>query len=315
MKDRVFAFVWLVVAVTDINISDGQQQSKSMLLRKAMETVVLPGVYPNCSSVDFKSEYLTCQIRHLSDEKHLMCLDREACTLTEQRPAVSCPDGSIQKTCTKVSAADEYVCTCQSAPRAFYQGDEQFHWASDWDTTIPNIESGNVFYRRLCHDDGGEAQCVAEEKIHLHYLVAHLDISDDAISASSWYGNTNEEHAAKRVRLGLYTDLACAWAALVDTDPTPWLQFDMGVAVTVWGLVLKARCDPPFQQQKVVSCDVTSSHDGDAWMAAAENLVASYPDGISSVVWLQHPISGRYWRIHPLTWVEHPSMKADLIGR
>ena len=313
MKDKMFAFVWLVVAFTDINFSSGQQQSKSMLLRKAMETAVLPFVYPNCSSVDFKSEHFTCQIRCLSDETHLMCLDREACTLMEQRPVVSCPDGSIQKTCIKVSKGEEYVCACQSAPRAFHQGGEQFHWTSDWDPTIPNIESGNVFYRRLCHDNDNEAQCVAEEKIHLHYLVAHLDISDDAISASSYFEN-RDDHGPKRVRLGVYTSYRCGWVPSL-SDPTPWVQFDMGVAVTVWGLLLKKRCDPPSYNDEVLSCDVTFSHDGDAWMTAAENLVTSYPDGTISVAWLHHPISGRYWRIHPLTWVEHPSMKADLIGR
>ena len=310
----MIAFVWLFVAVTDIEMSDGQQLLKSLLLRKAMETMILPGIYPSCSSVDLENEYFTCQIRDLSDDKHLMCFFREECTPNEQRRVVSCPDGSIQKTCTKVLGEDEYLCECESAPRAFYQGGEQFHWTSDWDLTIPNIENGNVFYRRLCHDDGGEAQCVAEEKIHLHYLVAYLDISDNAITASS-YLLSNDVYAPKRVRLGRYTSFCCGWAAYVETDPSPWVQFDMGVAVTVYGLLLKERCDPPWDQQKVLSCDVTFSHNGDAWMTAAENLVASYPDGRTSVLWLQHPISAGYWRIHPLTWVNHPSVKADLIGR
>ena len=307
-------FLWLFVAVTDITISDGQQQSRSLLLRKAIETVILPGVYPNCSSVDFKNEYFTCQIRDLSGDKHLMCFCREECIQNEQRPIVSCPDGSIQKTCTKVSGEDEYACICQSTPRTFYEGGDQFHWGSDWDPTIPNIENGNIFYRRLCHNDGSEAQCVAEEKIHLHYLVAHLDISDDAITASS-YLKHDDYYVPKRVRLGRYTSFCCGWVANVAADPTPWVQFDMGVEVTVWGLVVQKRCDPPWDQQKVLSCDVTFSHDGDAWMTAAENLVAPYQDGSTSVAWLQHPVSGHYWRINPLTWVDHPSMKADLIGR
>ena len=313
MEGKITAFVWLFAAVTDIKISDGQQQSKSLLLRKAMETVVLPGVYTNCSSIDFESEYFTCQIMDLSDDKHLKSFCREVCTQNEQRRVVFCPDGSIQKTCTKVSGADEYACACQSAPRALDKGTEQFHWVSDWDSTIYIVENGNVFYRRLCLDDGGEAHCVAEEKVRLHYLVAHLDISDDAISASSYWEN-RDDHAAKRVRLGHYTSYCCGWGPWLENDTTPWVQFDMGVAVTVWGLVLKKRCDPRHDKQKVLSCGVTFSHDGDEWMTAAENLVASYPDGISSVVWLQHPISGRYWRIHPLTWALYPTMKADLIG-
>ena len=308
----MIAFLWLFVAVTDIKISDGRQQSKSLLLRKAMERVFLPGVYPNCSSVDFKSQYFTCQIRDFSDNKQVMCLGREECTQNEQSRVLSCPDGSIQKTCTKVSKAEEYVCACQSAPRAFHHGGEHFQWTSDWDPTIPNIENGNIFYRRLCHDDGGEAQCVAEEKIHLHYLVEHLDISDDAISASSIHDNA-EYCFPQRARLGRYFSKCCGWVPWYENNP--FLQFDMGVEVTVWGLLLRRRCDSPYHDQKVLSCDVKFSHDGDAWMIAVENLVASYLDGITSVVWFQHPIGGSYWRIYPLTWTVHPSMKADLIGR
>ena len=208
----MIAFVWLFVAVTDINIFDGLQHWKSLLLRKAMETVVLLGVYPNCSSVDFKSEYFTSQVRDLPDNKHLMCFCREECTQTEEKRVVSSLDGSIQKTCTKVSGADEYVCVSQSARRAFYQGAEQFRWSSDWDPIIPNIENGNIFTRRLCLDDGGEAQCVAEEKIHLRYLVAHLNVSDDAITASAVYRDM-AVYAAKGVRLGPHSADHCAWAA------------------------------------------------------------------------------------------------------
>ena len=130
------------------------------------------------------------------------------------------------------------------APRAFSHEGDHFHWASDWDPTIADIENGNIFHRRLCHDDGGEVQCVAEEKIHLHYLVEHLHISDNAITASSHFENI-EDCAAKGVRLGRYTSSCCAWAPWVQIDPTPWVQFDMGVEVTVWGLLLKKRCDPP----------------------------------------------------------------------
>ena len=310
----MIALVWLFLAATDIKISDGHQHSKGLLLREAMETVVLPGVYPTCSIMDFENEYFTCQIRDLSDDKHLKCFCHEECTQNEQRRVISCPDGSIQKTCVKVKEEDEYLCACQSAPRTFYQGSEQFHWASDWDPTIPDIENGNVFHRRLCHDDGGEVQCIVEEKIHLHYLVAHLDISDNAITASTYHINSNL-HRPERVRLGHYTSRCCGWIAWVDTDLSPWVQFDMGVAVTAWGLLLKARCDAPWNHQKVLSCDVTFSHDGNAWMTAAKDVTAPYPDGSTSVVWFQHPVSGRYWRIHPLTWEESPAMKADLIGR
>ena len=163
--------------------------------------------------------------------------------------------------------------------RTFYQGGEQFHWASDWDPAIPDIENENVFHRRLCHDDGGEVQCIVEEKIHLHYLVAHLDISDNAINASTYHLNLNL-HYPERVRLGHYTSRCCGWIAWVDIDLSPWVQFDMGVAVTAWGLLLKARC----HDQKLLSYDVNIVTWRNAWMTAAKDVTAPYPDGSTSVV-------------------------------
>ena len=314
MQSKKITIIWIILVSVDVIISQNREMSKSALLRQAIETVIFPGTYPNCSSVNFKNEYRSCQIRDLSDEKQLVCQGREECIHNEHMHVTPCPDGSIAKTCTQVSTPSVYVCVCQSAPRTVHKAGKEFCWVSDPDTSIPNLENGNVFYRRLCHDGGGEDHCFVEEKLRLHYLVVHLEIRDDAISASSYWKN-REDHAAKRVRLGQYTSYACGWAAWLKNDPTPWVQFDMGVAVTVWGLLLKKRCDPPYNQQRVLSCDVTFSHDGDAWMTAAENLVAPYPDGRTSVVWFQQPIKGHYWRIHPLTWDVHPSMKADLIGR
>ena len=296
-------------------LSDGDKSaylpSNNQLLQQALEAVILPGVYPNCSSVDFDSEYITCQIWDLSEERALLRLSHAKCISNVQMRIVPCPDGTAYKTCTQESTAGVYVCSCHSAPRTFGEGGEQFSWTSDWDPTIPNLDDGNVFYRRLCYNDGGEDECVVEEKIHLHYLVAYLNISDDAISATSMWVD-REDHGAKRVRLGRYTSTCCCWAPWFEIDPTPWVQFDMEMEVTVWGLVLKQRCDG---WDKVLSCNVTFSHDGNLWMTAAENLVAFYPDGTTSVVWFQYPIRGRYWRIHPLTFVLYPSMKADLIGR
>ena len=89
----------------------------------------------------------------------------------------------------------------------------------------------------------------------------------------------------------------------------------MSVAVTVYDLALKKPWDAGFDQYQVLSCGVTFSRDGNAWMTAAENLVAFYPDGITSIAWPHHPISSHYWRTYPLTWVDHPSMRANLIGR
>ena len=78
----------------------------------------------------------------------------------------------------------------------------------------------------------------------LEHLVAYLQISDRLITASSegWEAN----HEAHRVRMDRYFDFACAWSATRD-DRNPWVQFDMEQDVTVWGVVVKPRCDEKYK--------------------------------------------------------------------
>ena len=78
----------------------------------------------------------------------------------------------------------------------------------------------------------------------LENLVEYLQISDDSITASSVYDSAI--HAAYRVRTDNYFDQPCCWSA-GKGDAKPWVQFDLGVEVTVWGVLIKPRCDAGYQ--------------------------------------------------------------------
>ena len=142
---------------------------------------------------------------------------------------------------------------------------------------------------------------------HLENLAVSLDISDSSITASSEWGTY---HEAERVRLNRYFGLACAWAA-GGNDRAPWVQFDMEQDVTVWGVVMKPRCDA---DQRVTFFQVSSSEDGTRWCDVSERITPDYSVDRTSTSWFDEPVTARYWRIKVLAFLNHPSMKADLIG-
>ena len=284
----------------------------SVLLRQALETFLQSATYPRCSSVDFQNEHEVCQIDDASDERYLACQGHESCIESQSSGMpLACPDGSVSKVCSRVSeGSKEYVCACLSAPRAFgSEGGDQFAWTSGWDPNLPiNLEQGDVFYRHLCHQPSGH--CVAEEKVHLQYLLVHLNIGEASMSASSYWASHQGFHF-RRVILGSYTDAACAWVP-GSHDTAPWIRFDMGREVTVWGVILKERCE--YGPQRVTSFTLKSSYNSSTWITVAEDMSAIYPDGTTALCWLRQRAKGRHWHFFSLTWVGLPSMKADLIG-
>ena len=138
-----------------------------------------------------------------------------------------------------------------------------------------------------------------------------LAISDALISASSEHSSVA---GAKRVRMDNYFDFSCAWAA-GQTDVRPWVQFNMGEVVTVWGVIMKPRCDPPYDVQRVLSYQLEKSDNGNSWSEASDVITADYSFDETSISWLSHPAKAQYWRIAVISSQVHPSMKADLIGK
>ena len=122
-----------------------------------------------------------------------------------------------------------------------------------------------------------------------------------------------EDHTARRDRLGRYTSFACGWIYRGCRQTTA-----PGCSLTwTWNHRVEPAAEGALQfpsrpTKGILSHNITFSHNGDAWMAGGENLMASHPDGRTLVVWLQHPLRGRYWRIHPMTWQILPSMKLKI---
>ena len=141
-------------------------------------------------------------------------------------------------------------------------------------------------------------------------LAVYLNIDDSSITASSSWG---AKHEAYRVRLDRYFDLACAWCGKND-EPRPWVRFDMGQEVTGWGVVVKPRCDSPHTNQQVTSLQVFKSDDDVKWCGVSDVITTDYSIDKTSTSWFDEAATARYWRINVLTWLTHPSMKADLIG-
>ena len=145
----------------------------------------------------------------------------------------------------------------------------------------------------------------------LEQLVAFLAITDASITASTVY---SPSHGPERVRLDKYSEYPCAWVALIN-EPRPWVQFDMGELVTVWGVIMKPRCDPPWDVQRILSFQLGKSDDGTSWSYVSDVVTADYSVNKTSVSWITHPTRAQYWRIEVVSWQEAPSMKADLIGK
>ena len=145
----------------------------------------------------------------------------------------------------------------------------------------------------------------------LAYLVSDMNIRDASITASS---ERNTTHAAKRVRINRYDDDESAWAPAA-IDHAPWVQFDMEQDVTVWGIVMKPRCDDPHTDQRVTLVKVARSDYGVQWQDTSNIISADYSVYEISTSWLDEATTARYWRIEVVTWHAELFMKADLIGR
>jgi lactadherin len=110
-----------------------------------------------------------------------------------------------------------------------------------------------------------------------------------------------------------------AWCAKYDNG-NQWLQFDVGPATLVTGLVTKGRGDGG-KKHWVTRFRLSYSNDSNVWYFYKE---ASHLDikefGANSdrdderIHYLTTPFIARFIRFHPLEWHRHVSMRAGLLG-
>ena len=198
-----------------------------------------------------------------------------------------------------------YLCACSAEKGDLNTGIE---WNDTWEEIS---ETGLVIKRSLC--DTQSAWCLdGMFKKNLVYLVKHYAPLDSQITASSEFGVS---HLKEKVRLE-YNGEFCAWKKTVN-DVAPWMKFDLLQSRVATGVKIGKRCDGVAQYgvQYVTTFHLSTSDDDVTWSVIFADVdVDDLYDGDIATWWFDNEISARYWRIEPITWMNHCSMQADIIG-
>ena len=142
----------------------------------------------------------------------------------------------------------------------------------------------------------------------LVYLVKLYAPLDSRITVSSIHSTGFEK---EKVRFD-YDGLSCAWLKY-HSDNSPWVKFDFLRSLTAIGVKIGKRCDAPHSDQYVTSFHVSTSDNDVTWSYIGTDVRAVY-EGMAFTWWFDREISARYWRIEPVNYNIHPSMRADFIG-
>ena len=195
-----------------------------------------------------------------------------------------------------------YLCACSAEKGDLNTGIE---WNDTWEEIT---ETGLVIKRSLC--DTQSAWCLdGMLKKNLVYLVKHYAPLDSQITASSEFGVS---HLKEKVRLE-YNGEFCAWKKAVN-DVAPWMKFDLLQSRVATGVKIGKRCDG-VAQYGVQYVTTSTSDDDVTWSVIFADVdVDDLYDGDIATWWFDNEISARYWRIEPITWMNHCSMQADIIG-
>ena len=149
------------------------------------------------------------------------------------------------------------------------------------------ISGRQGLFRQLC--DQNTQQCVATEYLFdTAHLVEYIPLPDGDIHASSEW---NAAHAPKRVRIDNYFDDPCAWVTdYFDLDP--YIQFDFPQTYAVIGVLIMARCTPPYDHQRATKVNIHYSPDSTTWQYTTPLDV--YPEYGNTVTYPQYEDSFTY---------------------
>ena len=285
-------------------------------VQDVLEKMILRQDHRRCSSLDTTYQRFICEIWDEADE---ISLTRMTCSgecsgapcVSTHRSFMPCPDGSFNKTCIPHDDGKAYTCACHTAKQP-----DPFPGIYQWDSEWRDITSGRQgLFRQLCNQI--TQQCVATEYLFgVAHLVKYIPLPDENIHASS---EIDSRHDARKVRIDNYFDPVCAWVGV----STSYIQFDFTATYVVLGILIRARCDPSYHNQRVTKVNIQYSQDGAVWNYITPLDV--YPEYGNTVTYTQYNDSftyffeeatiGRHWRIVALKYTAHPAMKADFIGK
>ncbi|EDO45373.1 predicted protein, partial [Nematostella vectensis] len=139
-------------------------------------------------------------------------------------------------------------------------------------------------------------------------------IPNNAIRASSqWDRNHGPERA--RLHIRKRRGKTGAWSAR-HNNRRQWIQIDLRRKANVWLIATQGRQDYP---QWVTTYTVSFGNNGRHWRPyniGRHTKIFSGNFDQNTVVYraLRPAIHARFIRIHPLTWVNHISMRIELYG-
>lgn len=200
---------------------------------------------------------------------------------------------------------DSYECAC-SANRKEINCAHLYDWDDEW-SEMEGIKQG--LYRKLC--DSSKGLCIVTEFL---LGVSYIQLSDAQITSSSVH---MYNHEAYRVRIDNYLSWACCWGAAFG-NPLKWVKFDLLDNYVVIGLLVRARCDPPYTIQRAKVVLIEHALDNSNWLIPTNGELELVRHGIvpdSYTHWFSHKISARYWKIYILDYQDHPVRKGDFIGK
>ncbi|XP_030841798.1 lactadherin-like [Strongylocentrotus purpuratus] len=158
-------------------------------------------------------------------------------------------------------------------------------------------------------------------------------IPDSSLTSSSDY-HLNYNASDGRLNGGVTLHEKAAWLAR-DDDIDKWVkilylllsltsinaltsQIDLGRTSNVTGVIVQGRFE---LAQWITSVKVSYSLDNVTWTYALEPqcgeqriYAANYDNTTPETILFPRPITARYVRIHPLTWIGHQAMRYEVVG-
>ena len=169
-------------------------------------------------------------------------------------------------------------------------------------------------YFHLCevYVHGEELECIEPESFGLETF----KILDSQINASSFH--PSEVYAPQNARLNFRggSGRNSAWSAKA-SDPEPWIEVDLLWIVTVTGVLTQGRARS--HDQWVTSYSVATKVDGMEFQFYTEKgrkkIFTANSDRNTIVRQNLRPaVVARWFRIYPVTWHGHCSMRMEIIG-
>ena len=298
---HVHANFILVIIFTTANCSSVQNMVGQILLSES---------YTSCESLDLNQDRMICEIHSEEDENNLVCLGMSRCKM----PVTLCPDGSINKTCfpAKDDHILSYQCICHSQRRS-----ESIVPVTEWTTWTTSTNPYQSFKSEKSLIVPSLNLTILQEFTRYRptnvYIISHYHLPSSVYSASTTHSS---EYPPYKASIDYIVSYRCSWAAVYNVPS--WLQMILPTEYVVAGTVIRQRCDTSTDGLQYASrVKITRSVDGVSWQTVIERedlIYDSYDGQGSCSVWFSQIYLDRFWRIHIINFVGHPSMRADLIG-